>query len=144
MASSRSPHSPPPPAPGASVTSLRDGVPWTTLTGCITPEGLRASRVRYRELGGGAVWVFDTLGANRYTRDAIPCALGIAEEVSLSHGLRVAIVGVRPRTGLSMGLSVLRLRGHLFEQPVEYVAAASVEEMAAEVAWWKAKLGGER
>jgi hypothetical protein len=117
-------------------------VPWTVLTGCITPEGLRASAEAYRRLGGGAIWVFDTLGATRYTRPAIGCALDIAERASREHGLRVAIVGVRPASALSMGLAVLRLRGHLFEQPVEYLGAASEDEMLAEVRWWQAKLAG--
>ncbi len=144
MTSSRPPRPPAPPAPGTSATELREGAPWTTLTGCISPEGLRASVEAYRRLGGGALWVFDALGACRYTRPAIGCALDIAERASREHGLRVVIVGVRPASALSMGLAVLRLRGHLFEQPVEYVGMGSEGEMLGEVRWWKAKLEGGR
>lgn len=124
---------------GTSTTELREGVPWTVLGGVVFPEMLRAAAARYRELGGGPVWVFEAHQTASYRPAAIGTALDIAERASLDAGLKVVVVSCRSQSVISMGISVLRMRANLFEQPVRYVSVGSAEELRSEVEAWKAE-----
>ncbi|WP_437310090.1 hypothetical protein [Sorangium sp. So ce388] len=134
--SSRPPLLPPQPM-GTSATELREGVPWTVLGGVVFPEMLRAAAARYRELGGGPVWVFEAHATQSYRPASIGAALDIAERASRDAGLKIALVSCRSHSVISMGVSVLRMRANLFAQPVRYLSVASVEELRAEVEAWR-------
>jgi hypothetical protein len=94
--------------PGTSKTTLRCGVPWTELTGHISPDMLRAAVASYADLGGGYAWAFDCDMATNYSRDAIECASLQIQCASFSGGLRLMVASV-PHHVVRMAASSLLL-----------------------------------
>ncbi|MGK3981216.1 hypothetical protein WMF38_56995 [Sorangium sp. So ce118] len=121
--------------PGSTQTVLRDGIPWTTLSGFISPEMLRAATARFADLGGSEVWAVDADAATASSRDALTCALDQMLYLKATRGLALMVASIKDDV-VRMSAGVLRMR--LAEQVRLVVVGAAWEietEMARQRAW---------
>lgn len=126
---------------GDALTTLRHGVPWTELTGTISPEILRAARLVYLHLGGGPIWAVDCDRAIGYTSGAIECALINMKQAHLSGRLGTMIASI-PADIVRMAAASLRMRLAAESVRVRLVVVGSVTHIPTEIA--RVQRGGIR